>query len=163
MRVLIAVLSQGLTEIQTQDAIIKEIKDIPGGDHWTALVFNRKLFEVEKSDDINNTGMKFAQAACIAKVHDYIWSTMEGMAETAARTLLECKFAYAEGLARRITECECTEDARDLWYSRQWTNKVYKNCIITSAKMCRAKFVAGNATAALGLIREASDLLDAGV
>ena len=50
------------------------------------------------------------------------------------RQLLECKFADAERLARRLRGA--SEMARDIAASPVWVNAVYKACIVATVVQC---------------------------
>ena len=107
---------------------------------WTALWLSDRtwMFPVERT--IESGGKEeeaFAQNTCIAKVHEQVRTEIVGMAELALKHLLQCKFALAAREARRIVGCKRVKDARDL--SKMWINKVYMDCVIAAACICKAK------------------------
>lgn len=118
------------------------LKDGHAGKRWKALVLAGERFAVELPEGADESVWNFARNGCVAHVHAYIRAEMENMAEVAARCLLECKFAFAERNALRIAGCHRDLQARDLGSSRQWTNVVYKNCIVAATHICKAKYLA---------------------
>jgi hypothetical protein len=130
---------------------------------WNALVFAGERIAAEVPDGSDDQAFRFAQANCIALVHQHIQTELENMAETAVRTLLECRFSHVERLARKLAACNSDIQSRDFGASGEWINSVYMTCIIAAANLCRAHFHASKKRQQMALqcAQEAVDALRA--